>query len=121
MISQFKIFKVFLNPSSFCNKKCYSTTKKFEIPKSVNTGDYRRPRCKGCIDDVTGLTAECFKSKSDTSSAHDEIKVSSDEISKCGIYKNPEYFDYHQFSFVEAMVELKKYRLPQPSAEKHIK
>jgi hypothetical protein len=33
-------------------------------------------------------------------------------------YKNTEYFLYHKGSYAEAEIEMKKYRIPQPSSIK---
>ncbi|KAL0273658.1 UNVERIFIED_CONTAM: hypothetical protein PYX00_006283 [Menopon gallinae] len=38
--------------------------------------------------------------------------------SKNSVYKNPEYFCYTNMSFFEAEIEMKKYRMPQPSNKK---
>ncbi|XP_058465127.1 uncharacterized protein LOC131438824 [Malaya genurostris] len=39
-----------------------------------------------------------------------------DESAKCGIYKNPEYFCYHNYTYYDFMIANKCNYLPQPSA-----
>lgn len=39
-------------------------------------------------------------------------------VSKVGVYKNPEYFAYHRYSYYQALLELNVYRQPQPSAKR---
>lgn len=36
-------------------------------------------------------------------------------VGKAEVYKNPEYFSYHDMSFNDAMIELEMFRLPQPN------
>ncbi|CAG9830614.1 unnamed protein product [Diabrotica balteata] len=61
---------------------------------------------KDLFKHVTGLSDEV-------------LKISDEPVGpgavKNGIYKNPEYFSYHKYSFYNAKLELAKYRLPQPS------
>lgn len=71
--------------------------------------DYSKLLCN-----VTGLSP-CVLDPQTSSETYKEILTG---VSKAGVYKNPEYFAYHLYSFNQAMVELSIYRLPQPSATK---
>ncbi|XP_050503361.1 uncharacterized protein LOC126882441 [Diabrotica virgifera virgifera] len=63
---------------------------------------------KDPLEHVTGLSEKVFK-------VPDEPVGPG--AAKNAIYKNPEYFCTHKYSFYNAKLELAKYRLPQPSTK----
>lgn len=58
---------------------------------------------------VTGLTSDCVKTPSEPVGPGAKTD---------GAYKVPEYFSYNNMSYHHAEVEMSKYRIPQPNANR---
>lgn len=106
ILSRHCLFKS-MNVLNYCQINGCKSIKNKRLQMKIPPPDYSKLLCN-----VTGLSP-CVLNPQTTSDTYEERLTG---VSKSGVYKNPEYFAYHLYSFNQAMLELAVYRLPQPSA-----